>query len=340
MLVFLPFGERPSQTPNRKDGLKRSANILNMGVLVRILRNLLAGIGLIFTAVSDTLAAQDLEPRAYSASPVGTSFVGIAFGRSSGDIAFDPTLPITNAKATLYSPALGLGHTFGLFGRQSLLTVVLPYAWGNASGDVGNQQQSVRRSGMADVKTRFSINLWGNPAMTASEFAKRTHRTLIVGTSLTMASPSGQYDNTKLINIGTNRWSFKPEIGVSYPVKKVDLDLYAGAWFFTKNKSFYVGHSHRSQEPLTALQAHVSYTVRRGLWLAFDSTWYGGGASIVDGGSPSGRQGNTRLGGTVSLPLVKGQSLKVSFSSGVSGNIGSKFNTIAGGWQYVWFDRP
>lgn len=290
-------------------------------------------------ALAATAAGQDLEPRAYSASPVGTSFVGVAFGRSSGDISFDPTVPITNAKATLHAPALGLGQTFAFFGRQALFAAGLPYAWGTASGDVGNNQQSVYRSGLADVRSRFSVILRGNHAMNFREFAKRPRRKFIIGTSLTMISPTGQYGNTKLINIGTNRWSFKPEIGVSWPVKKLDLDLYAGAWFFTDNRSFYMGHSTRSQDPLTTLQAHISYTVRRGLWVAIDSTWYGGGSVTVDNGTPSERQANSRLGATVSVPLAKGHSFKVAYSDGVSGRVGSKFSTITVGWQYVWFDH-
>lgn len=285
-------------------------------------------------------AAQDLEPRAYSPSPVGTSFIGIGLGRSSGDIAFDPTLPITNASATLYSPVLGVGHTFGVFSKQALLTAALPYAWGNVSGEVGEQRGQIYRSGLADIKARFSINLRGSPAMTAAEFARRPHRRLILGTSLTLTAPAGQYDNAKLINLGTNRWSFKPEFGISYPLKKVDLDLYAGIWFFTQNNSFYPGSSSRSQSRLTAIQAHVSYTFRPRLWAAVDATWYGGGASTINAGTPSERQDNSRLGGTLSFPLAKGHSFKLSYSSGVSGNIGSKFNTVAGGWQYVWFRRP
>ncbi len=284
-------------------------------------------------------SAQDLEPRAYSPSPVGTTFVGVGFSRSSGDISFDPTVPITNAQATLYSPALGLGQTFGLLGRQALLTVALPYAWGNASGDVGNNEESIYRSGLADVKGRFSVILHGSPAMSPKEFMKRPHRNFIIGTSLTFTAPAGQYSGEKLINIGTNRWSFKPELGVSYPVKKLDLDLYGSAWFFTDNGNFYPGQLNRSQQPLTAVQAHVSYTVRRSLWLAVDSTWYGGGAATVAGGAPSQRQSNSRLGATASFPLAKGQSFKITYSSGVSGNVGAKFNTIGAAWQYVWFDH-
>ncbi|MEG9432090.1 transporter [Terriglobus sp. ADX1] len=173
--------------------------------------------------------------------------------------------------------------------------------------------------------------------MTPREFVQRGGHGVIVGTSLAFVAPSGQYDNTKLINIGSNRWAFKPEIGVSLPVKKLDLDLYAGAWFFTANNSFYTGHATRTQTPLTTVQAHVSYTVRRGFWLAVDSTWYGGGRVTVSNGPPQERQNNSRLGVTASLPLSRGNSFKIAYSNGVSGTIGSNFSTISGGWQYAWF---
>lgn len=283
---------------------------------------------------------QDLEPRAYSASPIGTNFVGVGFGRSGGDITFDPTIPLTNVKGTFYSPVLGVGRTFGIFGRQGLFTAALPYAWGDVSGNVGEQSASVHRSGMPDVKARFAVNLRGNPAQTVQEFSRRTHRNFIIGTSLGVMAPSGQYDNTKLINLGTNRWAFKPELGVSWPVKKLDLDLYGSVLFYTANASFYPGQSDRTQSPLGAIQAHVSYTVRRGLWVAVDSTWYAGGSTRTNGGQPTERQQNSRLGGTLSLPMGKQQSFKFAYSSGVSGTIGSKFTTISGGWQYVWFGKP
>ncbi|WP_263366567.1 transporter [Edaphobacter bradus] len=289
---------------------------------------------------STPLNAQDLEPRAYSASPVGTWFASVGFGRSSGSIAFDPTVPITNAKATFHFPALGLGHTFGVFGRQALLTAVLPYAWGNASGNVGDQSGMVYRSGLADVKAKFSINLRGNPAMTPREFAQRLHRRTILGASLTMSAPSGQYSGEKLINISTNRWSFKPELGISVPVKKFYLDLYGSDTFFTANSNFYPGQSLRTQAQLPAIQAHASYTVRRGLWVAVDATWYGGGASKINGGAPSERQSNTRLGTQVSLPLPDRQSLKFAYSSGVNARVGFQFNTLSVGWQYMWFGGP
>ena len=280
--------------------------------------------------------AQDLEPRAYSASPVGTSFLQIAYIRSSGAITFDPTIPITNVHAAYGAPAIGISHTFGLFRRQSLFSAAFPYVWGNVSGDVGNESGKVYRSGLADIRFRYSINLHGSPALSPQEFAKEHRNTWIIGTSLTVQAPSGQYGGTKLVNIGTNRWSLKPELGFSYPVRRFYLDLYAGAWFFTDNTNYYPGGLTRSQQPLTTLQAHVSYNVRRGLWAAFDSTWYGGGAVSSAGAPYTDRESNSRLGGTVSLPLPAGQSIKVAYSTGVYGTIGADFNTVSISWQKVW----
>ncbi len=320
-------------------GVVRYGRPMKARVLAGALRDSIA-LGSLWLFFYVGAAAQDLEPRAYSPSPVGTSFVGMAFSRSSGDVSFDPTIPITNAQATLYSTGFGVGQTFGVLGRQAIFTAVLPYAWGTGTGDVGNNLNSVYRSGLADIKTRLSVNLRGVPAMSVKEFARMPPHGFIVATSLTISAPSGQYGNTKLVNLGTNRWSFKPEIGVSFPVKKKwDLDVYGAAQFFTTNGSFYPGSSTRSQEPLASIQGHVSYTLRQRLWVAFDATWYGGGSTITDGGAPSERQANSRVGGTMSMPLKKGQSLKITYSSGVSGRIGSKFNTLGVGWQYVWFDK-
>lgn len=292
-----------------------------------------------FFALSRTASAQDLEPRAYSASPVGTTFAGVGFGRSSGDITFDPSIPITNVHGTFNTPVIAAGQTFPIFGRQALFTAALPYAWGNVSGNVGVQASSVYRSGLADLKARLSVNLRGNPAMPPKEFFSRERRNFIIGASLTFTAPAGQYSGTKLINLGTNRWAFKPEVGVSWPVKNFDFDLYAASWFYTANSNFYPGGAYRTQDPLTALQAHFSYTIRRGLWAALDSTWYGGGVTTVNGGPPTQRQSNSRLGATLSLPLTKMQSIKIAYSSGVTGTIGASFNTVSIGWQHIWFDR-
>jgi hypothetical protein len=296
---------------------------------------------LLLANVPRSAAAQELEPRAYSASPVGVNFVVVGFTRSTGSVTFDPTIPITDVQAHLNIPTLGLGHTFGIWGRQALVTAGLPYAWGDLEGKVGEQQQRITRSGLADLRLKFSVNLHGNPARSPQEFASARRRGFLVGTSLTVQAPTGQYDPAKLINLGTNRWAFKPEVGVSYPWRKFDFDLYGGAWFFAENSRFYPGESLRKQDPITTLQGHISYTIRRQMWVAVDGTWYQGGAGYVNGGAPSGSQNNTRFGATLSLPLSKRQSLKVAYSAGATARTGSNFDALGVAWQFVWFGlRP
>jgi hypothetical protein len=270
--------------------------------------------------------AQDLEPRAYSASPIGVNFLVLSFGRSTGSVLLDPTLPVTDVHATLNLPAIGFGHTFGVFGRQSLVTVGLPYVWGDATGNVAEQSRRITRSGLADLRMKFSLNLHGNPALTPVEFASRKD-TFIVGTSVSIVAPTGQYDPTKLINLGTNRWAFKPEIGISYPFKKFYLDAYCGAWLFTRNAAFYPGDLIRKQDPITSFQVHMSYTFRSRLWLAADATWYGGGATWVNNAPPTVRQNNSRAGLTLSLPAGKRQSLKLAYSSGTTSTLGTDFSS-------------
>jgi Putative MetA-pathway of phenol degradation len=297
-------------------------------------------IGVLLLVLVISGLAQDLEPHAYSASPVGLHFVVVGFGRSTGSVLFDPTLPVSNVKADLNISAVGYGRTFGLSGRQALLTAGLPYVWGDISGDVSEQRRSIQRSGLADVRVKFSVNLRGNPARSRAEFAKLRKRSFIVGTSVTVSAPTGQYDPAKLINIGTNRWAFKPELGISCPVKKnLDLDLYFGAWLFTHNADFFPGNSLRQQDPVLALQGHISYTFRPRLWIAVDTTWYRGGAATVDHGAPVGEQNNSRAGVTFSMPLSTKQSLKFAYSAGTTARIGSDFKTLNVTWQYSWFDH-
>ncbi len=283
--------------------------------------------------------AQDLEPKAYAASPVGAAFLIAGFARSSGSVLTDPTLPLADVAAKLDGALVAAGYTFGLFRRLALGSAMLPYTWAEVTGRVGEEARAVTRSGLADARFKLSVNLVGNPAMRAREFAK-TPRKTIVGTSLLVAVPAGQYDGTKLINLGSNRWAFKPEIGVAVPAGRWDFDGYLGVWLFTQNRDFYPGAQARTQDPLVSVQGHVSYTFRPRLWAAVDATWYQGGAARVAGGAPTQAMNNSRLGVTASFPLGRRQSFKIAYSDGVSVRTGSNFSVFSVGWQWLWITKP
>ena len=284
------------------------------------------------------LHAQDLEPRAYAASPVGANFLILGLSRSSGAIVFDPSLPISDVHADVNGLVLGLGHTFSLFGKLGLVTAAMPYVLAHATGKVSETDAEIHRSGLADSRFKLSVNLRGNDAMAIGDFVKAPSRT-IVGASVVVTAPSSQYSSRKLINLGTNRWSVKPEVGIAVPRGRWDFDAYAGAWFYSENPDFYPGGKRRSQDPVVTLQGHVSYTFRPRLWVAGDWTWYHGGSSTVEDGTPSSSLNNARGGVTVSLPIGSRYSLKAAYTSGIVARTGTNFRTVSVSWQALWLSR-
>ena len=291
--------------------------------------------------VATSAGAQDLDPRAYAKVPVGFTLATAGVSVSSGGVLTDPTLPVANIHATVWTPSVGVVQSFGLFGRTAQTLVALPYSSARVTGDVGEQAQRVDRSGLSDMRFRFSMLLAGAPAMTAQQMAT-SPRHPIIGTSLTVSAPTGQYSPQRLINLGTNRWAFKPEAALSYPIARRWLvDVYAGLWLFTNNGSYYPGTSQRTQARMEALQAHVSYSLSLKAWAAFDATWYAGGEASVDGVPKGSRESNSRVGATLVFPIGSRHAIKVAGSTGAIVRSGADFTTFSVGWQTGWLSwRP
>ncbi len=261
--------------------------------------------------------AQELEPRAYSPSPTGTNFLVASYLFTTGDVVFDPSLPFKDVKAEVNSAVAAYGRTFGLLGRSASVALLVPYAWGTMSGEVAEEFTSIERAGLADVRARVTVNLLGGPALTPREFAQRSPGT-VLGTSIVVVAPTGEYDPTKLINISANRWAVKTELGLAVPVDRLTLEAYAAVWLFTDNDDFY-GGSRREQAPLASFQFHAAYTFKPRLWLAADATYYGGGNITVDGVEKDDTQRNSRGGLTLSLPVGRRSSLKATWAEGFVG---------------------
>jgi len=281
--------------------------------------------------------AQDLDPRAYARVPVDATVLIAGFNYTYGSVVLDPTLPIKDLEAKVSSPILGIARTFSLFGLTSQAYVALPYSWAEASGKVLGEDSSITRSGFGDTRFRVSVLFLGAPAATVEEFAKSSPQT-VMGASITVSAPTGQFFSDKIINLGTNRWSFKPEVGLSYFVNKQWLiDLYAGAWFFTDNSSFYPGNSVRSQDPLITFQTHVSYSFNPLMWAAIDLTYYTGGQSSVNDVYQDDRQNNSRIGATFNMPVSRVSSIKLAYSTGAVIRVGGNFSTISVAFQTAFF---
>jgi hypothetical protein len=178
------------------------------------------------------------------------------------------------------------------------------------------------------------VGLLGSPALTRNRLERAPRRTA-VGTTLTIVAPLGQYDSGQLVNLGYNRWAFKPEIGITQPAGGFVLECYAGSWLFTTNHEYFPGRAQRRQEPIVSVQGHIGYSLASRAWLALDGTWFEGGTTEVDGRSSPDRQDNVRLGGTLSVSVMKGHSIKLIYSSGAHTLRGTDYDTFTLTWQIV-----
>jgi outer membrane putative beta-barrel porin/alpha-amylase len=304
------------------------------------------GLLLVVCLTFSVCAAQDLAPRAYLITPVHTNAVTVIYSFYDGSLLFDGVLPITGATARVSVSVFSYTHSLRFFGRSANLSASLPYAIGNFRGTVTGAEANAYRSGQLDSAFRFSVNVKGGPAMALHDFLNWQQKTL-VGVSLRVVAPTGQYDPTKLINYGANRWAFKPEIGLSRRWGHWVLDTYGAVWFFTKNHDFFSrnafspGTNTQTQKPTYAFEGHLSYDVKLRLWASLDGNyWFGGRTSLNGVENPNTMQKNSRIGGTVSFPVSKHQSFKFSYNNGAYIRYGGNFQSISVAWQYSWLGRP
>jgi hypothetical protein len=287
--------------------------------------------------------AQTLAPRAYVITPVDANAITLSWSFYDGGVNFNGAIPITGATGAYHIPALSYYHSFSLFGRSANITGLLPYAVGTFQGAVLGTQQQVYRSGLLDLGLRISVNLKGGPAMSAKEFVKWKQKGLL-GTSLIVVPPTGQYNPTHLINWGINRWAFKPELGYSQRWGNWVLDGYGGVWFYTTNNAFYSipNPQPQTQSPIGSLEGHLSYDIGKlHSWASLDGNfWFGGTISLNGIANPATRQTSSRIGGTFSFPLRKHQSIKISYSNGTYVRFGGNYQSVSVGWQYLWIGRP
>jgi hypothetical protein len=296
-------------------------------------RSLLTIAALGFGSLPQALA-QSMEPLSYSNAPIGLNFLIVGGTHQTGSVLVDPTLPIKDVTAEVNTATLAYSHVFDFWGQSGSLAFVLPNAWLTASGEVFDQARSISRNGLADMTIRLAVNLSGAPALTLQEFASFQQDT-IVGVTLLVTAPTGQYDPSKLVNIGTNRWSFKPEVGISKALGPWTLEAAAGVTLFTDNDQFF-GSGVRQQAALYAVQGHAIYNFNRSLWAALDGTYYTGGRTTLNGKLGDDRQNNTRWGGTLAYSIDRMNSIKGYYSSGASARTGTNFQVIGLAWQVRW----
>ena len=285
---------------------------------------------------ADAARAQSIEPRLFSNAPVGMNFILGGYAHSTGGVLLDPSVPLEDASVRVHSTFVGYSRSIAVAGRSGQIQGVVSYAWlsGEALLTSTGEVRTRDVNGLGDPSVRFMVNLHGAPALPAAEFG-HYHQDLVVGVSLQITTPLGQYDPDRLVNLGTNRWTFKPEFGVSKALGHWILEGTGAVNLYTDNDDFF-GGQHRSQDPIYSAQGHVIYNFRPGLWAAFDSTWYTGGRTTIDGVEGDDLQRNWRAGLTGAVPIDRRNSVKVYLSNGVSTRSGDDFFLAGVAWQHRW----
>jgi hypothetical protein len=283
--------------------------------------------------------AQDLEPRRWSHLPMGANFAGVGYAYTKADISFDPVLRIENGKMELHTWAAKYIRTFELFEKSARIDLVQAYQRGRWHGLVNDVPKSVRRGGLSDSLLRFAINVYGAPPLKGKEFAAYRAKVdveTIVGTALVVQLPTGEYKDGKLINLGTNRYTFRPQLGVVHNRGKWSMELTGEVYIYTDNNDFYNGNK-LENDPFYTLQTHLVYTFRPGLWAAADAGFSYNGQSTVNGEKKNDRREN--LGWTFSFgyPITPQLGVKVGYLGIRSQkSIGQDSDSVAVAFSFYW----
>jgi hypothetical protein len=280
-------------------------------------------------------SAAELEPRAFVNTPPGINFLIAGYAYSSGGLSTPSASPIKDADLTVHTGVLAYARTLSVWGKSAKFDVIVPYADLSGTALVSGQPRERNISGLIDPRFRFSVNFLGAPVLSIEEFA--TYQPdLLMGASVQVSAPLGQYDSSKLVNLGSNRWYIKPDIGISKTWGQLTLELSAGVTFYTINNDYYGGKT-IEQDPVYSTQAHVTYDFGKGVWCALTGMYDYGGRTTVSGVRGDDLQGNSRVGATLALPVNRNNSVKLYTSTSIYTRAGSDYTLGGIAWQLRWW---
>ena len=291
-----------------------------------------------FSLISFICSAQDLEPRFLSSVPIKGNFGGVIYGYSHGNILLDGSIPIEDLDASLNTFALSYVRSFSLFNKLTKFDITLPYSFANYSALVEGEDTRAKRQGIGDTSLRLSIILLGEKPYELKDFQNREQDKFKLGFSFKVRVPTGNYDDTKLINYGANRWGFLTKVAGSYKFsQKFILEAHLDSWFFTTNESF-LGNE-LTQKPLISGQINGTYIFNQKLWMSLALGYAVNGETSINGEPQNNEQNNSRYGFTASYNLNKKSALKFAVTNKLYTLTGADFSTYLLGYSFMWFDK-
>jgi len=270
--------------------------------------------------------AQELVPRLFWPAPKGTSVLIAGYSYSTGDVLFDLSIPIEDADSRINTGVLAYARTLGLWGRTTNFLVTLPYSEGDTKGLLLGEPVSRDFSAFGDLSLSLNVNLRGAPSMNREEFmAFRANPRPIIGASVKLQVPTGQYDPDRLINVGSNRWAARFKLGAVMKLRPTWLlEVSANAWLYGDDNDFIAGK--KEQKPIFGMETNIIKRIRPGLWASLDMTYYKGGQQTIDGNPLRNEQSNVKLGGTLVVPFLKRHAIKIGYADGIITRYGNDFS--------------
>jgi hypothetical protein len=298
-------------------------------------RLLYASFSLAILCIPSHLWAQFTEAHNYDNTPVGLNQIELAYGYARSDASIDTSLIVEGARFSLNQGTVSYLRTFGVLQHLAWVEASVPVA--GLGGSINGTNIHGSATGAGDSSYTVSALLKGGPALNVAQFADYKPTT-IIGMSLTISAPTGQYDPNRLLNLGSDRWSFKPEIALSQPFgreQKWQCDLYAKTYFFTDNTS-YRGTQILRQDPLPAFEGHLSYSFLNNLWASVDGFYSFRGDTQVNGVSQDSTQKNFILGSEVSMSVTAQHTLAVQFGKALVHENGPAYTGFVVKYSYTW----
>ncbi len=266
--------------------------------------------------------------------PVGWNFAALGYRYATGNVLLDPAVPVEDLDSRLHTVLGGYVRALSLFGQSSKLSVLVPFATGSWKGQLEGQDTSRTVTGFGDPRVQLAFNFLGAPALRASEFRGYQQRT-IVGATVRVTVPVGQYDPTKLLNLGSNRWTFRLQVGASHATGPWSLEGYVAGWFFTTNQDFF-GGSKLEVHPLAAFKLHIIRSLGRRFWIAADGGYGIGGRTAIDDVELETLISTFRFGLTGAAQLAPQHTVRLVLASGVRVERGPDYDAIVLSYQYRW----
>jgi hypothetical protein len=298
-------------------------------------RLLFACLAVAVVHIPQRVCAQFTDPHNYDNTPIGTNQIELAYAYARSDVSIDAEPVIAGARLNLNEGTITYSRYFGLANHTMWVEGSVPIA--GLSGSVTGTNISSSINGAGDSSYLVSALLKGGPALNVAEFENYKPET-IVGVSFSVTAPTGQYRGSMILNLGSNRWFFKPEIALSQPFgsqQQWQLDLYANAEFYTDDTS-YQGMEILGQQPLPGLEAHLSYSFNDRIWASVDTRYSFRGSTSVNGVDQNDAQRNFTLGNELNIALNRQNTLIFEFAKMLVHVNGPAYTGFSVKYDYTW----